>query len=151
MLDPHCCISTMCRNREAAAFRRFPLCSSFPPLTQGARMADTHTARFTRILHLIPGALVFDLIFPLHLILAKRPRSDHLPIHKPLNNVHPWDFPGGPVAKTLRSQCKGPRIDPWSENQIPQATAKSSHASTKTRQSQINFLKIIIFILLLYQ
>ena len=25
-------------------------------------------------------------------------------------------FPGGPVAKTLRSQCRGPGIDPWSGN-----------------------------------
>ena len=24
------------------------------------------------------------------------------------------DFPGGPVAKTLRSQCRGPRFNPWS-------------------------------------
>ena len=28
----------------------------------------------------------------------------------------PGDFPGGPVAKTLRSQCRGPRIKPWSGN-----------------------------------
>ena len=27
-----------------------------------------------------------------------------------------WDFPGGPVAKTLHSQCRGPRFDPWSGN-----------------------------------
>ena len=27
-----------------------------------------------------------------------------------------WDFPGGPVAKTLCSQCRGP---PWSGNWIP--------------------------------
>ena len=27
-----------------------------------------------------------------------------------------WDFPSGPVAKTLRSQCKEPGLDPWSEN-----------------------------------
>ena len=27
-----------------------------------------------------------------------------------------WDFPGGPVAKTLTSQCRGPRFDPWSGN-----------------------------------
>ena len=26
------------------------------------------------------------------------------------------DFPGGPVAETLHSQCRGPRFDPWSEN-----------------------------------
>ena len=23
------------------------------------------------------------------------------------------DFPGGPVSKTLRSQCRGPRFNPW--------------------------------------
>ena len=26
------------------------------------------------------------------------------------------DFPGSPVAKTLHSQCRGLRLDPWSEN-----------------------------------
>ena len=26
------------------------------------------------------------------------------------------DFPGGPVAKTPCSQCRGPRFDPWSGN-----------------------------------
>ena len=25
------------------------------------------------------------------------------------------DFPGGPVAKTPSSQCRGPGFDPWSE------------------------------------
>ena len=24
------------------------------------------------------------------------------------------DFPGGPVVKTMGSQCRGPRFDPWS-------------------------------------
>ena len=24
-----------------------------------------------------------------------------------------WDFPGGPVAKTLHFQCRGPRFNPW--------------------------------------
>ena len=28
--------------------------------------------------------------------------------------THCWDLPGGPVAKTPRSQCKGPVFDPWS-------------------------------------
>ena len=27
-----------------------------------------------------------------------------------------WIFPGGPVAKTLHSQCKGPGFDPWLGN-----------------------------------
>ena len=26
------------------------------------------------------------------------------------------DFPGNPVAKTLSSQCKGSRFNPWSRN-----------------------------------
>ena len=26
------------------------------------------------------------------------------------------DFPGGPVAKTLRSQCRGPGFDSWWKN-----------------------------------
>ena len=42
-----------------------------------------------------------------------------------------WDFPGGPVAKTPCSRCRGPRFDPWSENYIPHAATKSSHAATK--------------------
>ena len=33
------------------------------------------------------------------------------------------NFPGGPVAKTLPSQSRGPRFDPWSGDQIPRATA----------------------------
>ena len=43
------------------------------------------------------------------------------------------DFPGGPVAKTLYSQCRGPRFNPSSGRQI-------LHASTKTWHSQINEL-----------
>ena len=27
---------------------------------------------------------------------------------------HNGDFPGGPVAKTLHSQCRGPGLNPWS-------------------------------------
>ena len=41
------------------------------------------------------------------------------------------DFPGGPVGKTPRSQCRGPRFDPWSGNLIPCATTKSLLAATK--------------------
>ena len=40
-------------------------------------------------------------------------------------------FPGGPVAKTLQSQCRGPGFDPWSGNWL-------LHAMTKTWHSQIN-------------
>ena len=34
------------------------------------------------------------------------------------------DFPGGPVAKTPRSQYKGPWFNPWLGNQIPHAPTK---------------------------
>ena len=45
-----------------------------------------------------------------------------------------WDFLGSPVAKTLSSQCRGPR----SGNKIP-------HAATKTRHSQINNIRRICY------
>ena len=41
-----------------------------------------------------------------------------------------WDFPGDPVAKTLHSQCRGPKFGPWSGNSIPYDTAESLHAAT---------------------
>lgn len=31
-------------------------------------------------------------------------------------NVDPWDLLGGPVAKTLRPQGRGPGFSPWSGN-----------------------------------
>ena len=41
------------------------------------------------------------------------------------------DFPGNSVVKTPRSQCKAPRFDPWSGNQIPHAATKIPNAATK--------------------
>ena len=35
-----------------------------------------------------------------------------------------WDFPGGPVARTPCSQCRGPGLDPWSGNYIPHTATK---------------------------
>ena len=69
--------------------------------------------------------------------------------HCPSKELNAWDFPGGPVAKTLSSQCRGPRLDPWSENWILHATLgfqmsqlKIPHATVKTWHRQINtFLK----------
>ena len=34
------------------------------------------------------------------------------------------DFPGGPVARTPSSQCRGPGFNPWSGNWIPHAATK---------------------------
>ena len=48
--------------------------------------------------------------------------SEGLESHDP-SSPHVWvtkkaseDFPGGPVAKILSSQCRGPRFNPWSGN-----------------------------------
>ena len=38
--------------------------------------------------------------------------------------LYTWDFPGGPLAKTLSSQLRGPGFNTWSENEIPHATTK---------------------------
>ena len=35
------------------------------------------------------------------------------------------------MARTPYSQCRGPRFDPWLENQIPHAATKSLHAANK--------------------
>ena len=48
----------------------------------------------------------------------------------PLKDLLTRDFPGGPEPRTLCSQCRGPRFDPWSGNYIPHAATKSSHATT---------------------
>ena len=36
-----------------------------------------------------------------------------------IKKMPPRGFPGGPVAKMLCSQCKGPEFDPWSRNYDP--------------------------------
>ena len=41
-----------------------------------------------------------------------------------------WDFPGGPVVKTLCSQCRGHRFDLQSKNKIPLNT----HTQTYTKK-----------------
>ena len=45
---------------------------------------------------------------------------------------------GSPVAKSPRSQCRGPGFYLWSGNQIPLAATKNPCATTKTQYSQIN-------------
>ena len=52
------------------------------------------------------------------------------PQKKKKKKLYTWDFPGGPLAKTLSSQLRGPRFNTWSENEILHATTKSSQAAT---------------------
>ena len=35
-----------------------------------------------------------------------------------------WRLPGGPVVRTLSSQCRGPGFDPWWGNKVPHAPTK---------------------------
>ena len=48
------------------------------------------------------------------------------------------DFPGGPVAKSLCSQRRGPRFNPWSRNKSFRATVKIPSAPARTWHSQVN-------------
>ena len=42
--------------------------------------------------------------------------SRHQSLGASKDHVHQGDFPGGPVARGMRSQCRGPGFHPWSEN-----------------------------------
>ena len=77
-------------------------------------------SRFQLQSHLRLGGL-----FPVHVVLAGQsvwphliksgpPRKISLLMNLKLTNLR--DFPGGPAVKTLLSQCRGLRFDPWSGN-----------------------------------
>ena len=84
--------------------------------------------------------LIPNLLFPIpqHPHPAKeeskaqsRPRShsSEVPLWRSESNpglpskaLYPGELPGGPVAKTLRSQCRGPGFDPWT---IPHVTTEN--------------------------
>ena len=38
------------------------------------------------------------------------------------------DFPGGPVAKTLPSQCRGLQFHPWSEIEVLRDATEIQHS-----------------------
>ena len=48
----------------------------------------------------------------------------------PFKKICARDFPGGPVAKTLHSQCREPRLNPG-QGTRPHMPQLSSHATTK--------------------
>ena len=55
-------------------------------------------------------------------------------LYQNIKNIHRWDFPGGPVAKTSPSNAGG-------AGSIPGWGAKMSHASeTKNRNMKQNIL-----------
>ena len=67
----------------------------------------------------------------------KRKLKLHRNISFHLESPMSGDFPGGRVAKTLCSQCRGHRFDPWSGNWIPQATTKNPTCHSKDRRSRM--------------
>ena len=69
--------------------------------------------KFLKILNI---ELSYDLAIPLLGIYPREMKTKNMSIQK---LVH-WDFPGGPVAKTSHSRCRGPGFHPWSGNQTPQ-------------------------------
>ena len=49
------------------------------------------------------------------------------------------DLPGGPVAMTLRFQCRGPEFYPGQGTGSHMLQLKVPHVTTKTQRSQIKF------------
>ena len=47
-------------------------------------------------------------------ILSKKNTHTHKETEEPLCSVSGPDFPGGPVVRTLRFQCREHGFDPWS-------------------------------------
>ena len=52
-----------------------------------------------------------------------------------INNHNDRDFLGGPVAKTLHSQCRGPGFNLHSGNQISNSTTKDPECHNEDRRS----------------
>ena len=51
------------------------------------------------------------------------------------------DFPGGPVAKTLRPHSRRPKFDLWSGNEISLATTKDPACQNQVQRSWVPQLK----------
>ena len=52
-----------------------------------------------------------------------------------------WDFPGGPVTKTLCSQCRGLGLIPGQGTRAYMPQLKILYTTAKTQYSQINYLR----------
>lgn len=63
-------------------------------------------------------------------------RSSFFPLL--LVRIEAWDFPGGPVAKTLCAQHRRPRVRPLVRELDPMCQVKILCATAETWYSQIN-------------
>ena len=55
------------------------------------------------------------------------------------------DFPGGPVVKTLRSQCRRHGFDPWCGNSDPACHTARPKKKKKSRGKQENIVAALHF------
>ena len=69
------------------------------------------------------------------LLICQQRRSSKLLTGRVLK-IPPSGLPGGPVAKTPCSQCRGPGFDPWSGNLSSHATTKDPTCHSKDWRSQ---------------
>ena len=101
-----------------------------------------------------PGGLVVRITWTMSLLLYPKYISYFFSLNKEKRTlkIGGRDFPGGPVAKALHSQCRGPGFNPWSGKLDPTChlsefscrSWKVSCASTTTQHSQINkYLSLI--------
>ena len=61
--------------------------------------------------------------------------------HSLTEHTRTRDFPGGPVAKTPRSQCRGPRFNPWSGNETYHTTTKEPPCCNEDLAQSNKFFK----------
>ena len=61
-----------------------------------------------------------------------------LPLNFEVFKAHRWDFPSGPMAKTLHSQCSRLGSIPGQGTRSHMLQLKILHSTTKTRSSQMN-------------
>ena len=64
--------------------------------------------------NLAPGPVYLQSILFYFFLIAKKKKKKRRGVGKK-NKIH-GDFPGSPAVKTLKSQCRGYRFDPWSGN-----------------------------------
>ena len=96
-------------------------------LSLGSRMFSTHVILLRGSAHrafliFLPSAKCVSLSDGIQALTAWIQIGILFPCPNPLRGLsipfmdikqHLWDFPGGPVAKTLRSQCRGPGFNSW--------------------------------------
>ena len=116
------------------SLQKCPCCLVFLNAGSSEALQPTSPKSFL-VIHVSTGGWVYQINFHIRIIFNLRQNvGSELSFETSGNSCfinHVRDIPSGAADKTLSSQCRGPRFDPWSGNYIP-------HATTKTQHSQIN-------------